>query len=176
MELAPGSIGALALVDSISHPLSLLQDVDPDPAARVEDVRLDDLGPARGLPDGHLQQLHFRWTSPRGDIACRIDLHHKTAPPRPAGYGFDGDYAVREIELPDYRMFFRRGAPTLDAGPTDDSQASSAPRVSVPDPLDRRVGRFLRELDATEFDVDQAFLPARRMRMLSAILDAAQSR
>ncbi|MCB9890014.1 MAG: Gfo/Idh/MocA family oxidoreductase [Planctomycetes bacterium] len=185
MELAPGSTGVRALVDSLPHPLSLLQAVDPPGDAILEDIRIDDLGPARGGAPGVLQRVDFRWQSRRRVLQCRVTLAHQDAPPRPAGYGFDGVFARREVENPGYRMFFRAMEPALGgaiADPAADApgdrgiaaSASRIERVPVPDPLDLRVARFLDVLENGQ-DPSEAFLPAHRMRMLRSVLDAFES-
>ncbi|MCA8971656.1 MAG: Gfo/Idh/MocA family oxidoreductase [Planctomycetes bacterium] len=189
MELAPGSTGARALVDSMPHPLSLLQAIDPPGDAALENIRIDDLGVAQGREPGVLQRVEFRWRSSRRTLLCRVTLAHQDAPPRPAGYGFDGIFARREVENPGYRMFFQAAAPalggaidveiddtTVDA-PGDRGIAACAPRVErvpVPDPLDLRVARFLDILENGQ-DPVEAFLPAHRMRMLRSVLDAFES-
>lgn len=174
MELAPGSLGPRALVDSLPHPLSLLQHVDDSEDAALREISIEvlDEGDTRsGAAERHA--VHFVWSSSRARIACEIQLGHMAAPPRPAGYGFDGRYASREIEDPDYRMFFRATAPRWASteGPADGSKSPSEGRVPVPDPLDARVGRFVQSLELPA-DASQAFLPARRMRMLRDVLDA----
>lgn len=179
MELAPGSIGIDALVDSIPHPLSLLQAVSGEESAEhadVENIVIHAAGPEPG-ESGRVHIVRFDWTCPgQPRIECRVDLAHRATQPRPAGYGFDGCFAAREIEQPDYRMFFRDCEPALGpafgARPEDDPDRGR--RVPVPDPLDRRVGRFLAALEKP-VDRAAAFLPAHRMRMLTRILDAYPS-
>lgn len=176
MELAPGSTHERAIIDSLPHPLSLLQQTAPGEAT-LENVRIEDLGLGRGLASGHLQRLEFGYVTPTRRIEVGITLAHQAAPPRRAGYGFDGLFARREIEEPGYRMFFRIG----DALFADPAWAALRPctaartqRISVADPLDQRVARFLAILENGQ-DPREAFLPAQRMRMLRSVLDAYEA-
>lgn len=97
MRLGPSEPGRAMLEDSLSHPLSLLAAVAPDPAARVHEARVDTV-------DGTTAAVAFGYAARGRVIECRVDLVHSPAPPRPAGYGFDGHWVDREVELPGYAL------------------------------------------------------------------------
>ncbi len=97
MQLGPSSTGREMLVDALSHPLSLLHAVVDDSAAQVQEIEVQAL-------DAHAAEITFQYSAGSRRIDCRVDLHYSPDPPRPAGYGFDGHWVQREIELPLYAM------------------------------------------------------------------------
>ncbi len=128
MRLSPVTVDARGLVDSLSHPLSLLQALAPDPEARLAAI---EYGPLAGR-DGALQ-LDFRLRGPRCDVAARVELVPGAGPPREASYAVNDRRAERRIDPVDYSMAFVDGER----------------RVDVPDPLGLRVARFAAALDSS---------------------------
>ncbi|HHI81327.1 MAG TPA: hypothetical protein ENK02_15285 [Planctomycetes bacterium] len=112
MRLSPTSNGPDMLSDSLPHILSLCQALVPGERCRVSDPQLSFLS-QEGL------DLRFCFHGENGSWPCFFELRRVPQPPRPAGYGWDGDIATREIELPQYQQFFRAGNR----------------RISIPDPL-----------------------------------------
>ena len=120
MLLSPTVKGTSMVLDSVSHPLSVLQAL----------VGVGEVESARAVwPDcgGERLRLDFRYVHAAGAVEASCRLVRKTEPPRPAGYAVNGCAVARRIELPDYRIFFEDGGR----------------RVEVEDPLPRLVRRFL---------------------------------
>ncbi len=128
MRLSPVTVDARGLVDSLSHPLSLLQALAPDPAAELADV---EYGPLPGRA-GALR-LAFRLRGPGCDVAAEVELVPGAGPPREAAYAVDGRRAERTIDPDDYSMRFADGDRAVD----------------VPDPLGLRVARFAAALETS---------------------------
>jgi predicted dehydrogenase len=146
MHLSPGSRGAAMVPDALPHPLSMLQVLCPDPAARVERVRHSWPGDDRELI------VEFFYTARQGTIDCRVALRHCPEQPRPAGYAIDGCGVERRIVMPGYRLFF------------DAAHGS----IEVADPLSALVTDFVAALRrGPPLEID-ATLPA-QMRMLAAL-------
>jgi len=127
MRLSPISRGPRMLLDSLSHPISLLQAVAgpgeiEDPVGRFATDERSDI------------ELRFRYRHATGsiDAACRFVTCAN--PPRPASYAIDGHEAVREVEMPDYRIRFRAGDRT----------------VAVDDPVKLLVTDFLARVERGE--------------------------
>lgn len=99
MRLSPASRGAAMLPAALPHPIALLLAVSPPGPTRIEDVRHTWSG-------GDRRALHvgFVFVHPGGRIACEVELVSVREQPRPAGYGFDGAYAAREVALDTYGM------------------------------------------------------------------------
>lgn len=99
MRMSPRTIGRDSLPAALPHPLALLLAVAPDGPTAIQDVdlRRDTSGPER-------IDVRFGFEHARGAVACHVELVHTPDQPRPAGYGFDGHVAWREVELPSYRM------------------------------------------------------------------------
>lgn len=118
MRLSPIARGEAMLIDSLSHPLSLLRAL---------------VGPGETRPRGtawtgdEAAKVRFDYSHRAGVVACEVALVRCLEQPRPAGYAIDGFEACREIRLPDYSM-------TLVAG---------ARSVPLDDPLDLLVEDFL---------------------------------
>jgi predicted dehydrogenase len=138
MAMAPAVTGYEALVESVPHPLSLLEEVreaagfgehaDAAPLSRLRIDRPD--GPSGG--DRRLV-VSFGYPLPDGrEIDARVALETREEPPRPASYGFDGNVVHREIEEPGYRLFLRADA-------TD----GASRRVPLEDPSRRLVTEFV---------------------------------
>jgi hypothetical protein len=153
MLLAPVGRGADALRDSLSHPLSLLQALCPDPDPRLEEIGFETV---RGLPETLRVQFRYRVRGAR--VACSVDLVADAQVPRPAALAIDGRRAERRIRLPDYRMELADGERV----------------VPLPDPLARHLAVFaanLRVVLGGSGPPDPAPL-ARRLELLAALVDA----
>lgn len=122
MRLSPISTGWGMVVDSISHPLSMLR-------ALVGPGEVRD--PAANWESDDRVTLTFAYEHARGSVATSVRLARTAEQPRPAGYAIDGREARREVSLPDYSMHF-----------TDGTR-----RVPVEDPLGLLVREFLDRLD-----------------------------
>ncbi len=112
MRLSPTSFGLGMLPDSLPHLLSLCQALLPGETCHVSEPKLSFEG------EGALK-LSFHFHGSSASWPCLFELRPVPDPPRPAGYGWDGDFATREIELPAYKQYF----------------SSGKKRVFVPDPL-----------------------------------------
>ncbi len=127
MRLSPSSAGESMLVDSLSHPLSLLQSWVPAAGSRQQD-RVEKATFAsfeeRGDP-----AVTVRFDFLRGDfrVVCRVDLVRQREQPRRAGYALNRRRAERLVEMADYSMFFRDGER----------------RVAMADPLATRMRLFV---------------------------------
>ena len=127
MRLSPSGNGESMLVDSLSHPLSLLQAWVPIGESTQEDwvekatfqLYTEDNEPAIAANFDFL----------RGDarVVCRVDLVRQREQPRRAGYALNGRRAERLVEMADYSMFFRDGER----------------RVAMADPLATRMKLFV---------------------------------
>ncbi|HRV83129.1 MAG TPA: Gfo/Idh/MocA family oxidoreductase, partial [Planctomycetota bacterium] len=125
MGLSPTGVGVQMAIDSLSHPLSLLQALLPGPA-RVEAIRVQ--GQAPSGP----QTVEFAWERPQGSVACRVELVDSPERPRPAWIEINGRRADRRIREHDYALFFEGGDGL----------------VPVPDPLRLHLGAFVHTLGA----------------------------
>ncbi len=102
MRLSPITRGPRMLLDSLSHPISLIQalvgpgEIEEPRAWFASDERSD-------------MELRFRYRHATGstDLHCRFTTCPE--PPRPASYSINGYTADRDVELPDYRILFRDG-------------------------------------------------------------------
>jgi hypothetical protein len=113
MELAPSSRGESMLVDTLSHPFSLLQAIshederwEPPWDGRVE-VRFSTRDPDADRL-GVVVVLHGDHGRPEFEMAVRLES--SSAHPRPAAYVVNGHRAERRIRLPDYAMTLGDGA------------------------------------------------------------------
>ena len=127
MHLEPSSSGPRMILDAMPHPLSVLAHLLPGPGAVVEGLRLDRPG---GSPDA--LDIRFTYRTPTGAIDARVDLRTSQTTPRPAGLGFDGRLAWREIEEPGYLLFLRH----------------AVRRIPLPDPTRLLVGSFVSQVRA----------------------------
>ena len=88
MLLAPAGRGIDALRDSLSHPLSLLQVLCPDPEPHLEAIRLERVpGPPETL------RVEFLYCARGARVACKVDLLADAEVPRPAALEIDGHRA-----------------------------------------------------------------------------------
>lgn len=160
MMLAPEFRGLSRWIETLSHPLSLLQSAASGPA-EVEQVRFAEAGPAS--PDA---RVSFRYRTIDRVIDCEIRMQDTGERPRPAEYAFDDCVARRVIEQPGYQFSFDDGYRPEGEG--------EARRVPADDPQQRLVARFLeavneaRRSGAAPTDEDVA----RRQRLLAVLLAA----
>ncbi len=153
MLLAPAGRGIDALRDSLSHPLSLLQVLCPDPDPHLEANRFERV--SRIPPT---LRVGFTYHTHGARVSCAVDLLADEHVPRPAALEIDGLRAERRIHLPDYRMELADGVRT----------------VQLPDPLTRHLALFATNLRAAlsgSAPLDPAPL-ARRLALLSVLVDA----
>ena len=122
------------LADSLSHPLSLVQALCPDPAARIADPRFEWAPRERGVDRREPPRLRiaFGYVASSATLQVGVELRPCLSVPRPAALALDGDWAQREVREPDYQIHL----------------TASARSVKVPDPLAVLVGRFVAELRA----------------------------
>jgi hypothetical protein len=146
MRLSPAAREPRQMLgDALSHPLSLLQALSANAAARAEDVVL-------AARPGEVD-LRFAYRTPTDSVASELRLRTSERPPREAAYAVNGHWAEREIRPSDYAFRFRDGSR----------------EVEVPDPLHALLRDFLSAL-ATRGGPDAA-IPA-RMALLEQILEA----
>lgn len=114
MELSPGSRGEAMLVDVLSHPVSLLQELLAG-AAVWSAPGGPRLGPVRfSTRDPHAGRMEV--VAGLGDAAgarvaeMTVRMTHTPSQPRPAAYVVNGRRADRRIRLPEYEMSFTDGA------------------------------------------------------------------
>ena len=165
MELCPVALEPVGmLADSLSHPLSLLQAVLPDPEAEVHEIR--SLFVPGGEPDpgaspaGPRLEVRFRYGA-RPSIEATVRLTPSDALPRPAALALDGRWARREVREPGYQIHLTAGGRS----------------EMVPDPLGALVGRFVSDLHSVlsgrrpEGSGDIA----QRMRLFERVLGAVKA-
>lgn len=153
MLLAPAAWGIDALRDSLSHPLSLLQALCPDPAPCLEAIHFERVRRAPATI-----RVAFAWCTQGARVSCAVDLLADAQVPRPAAVEIDGLRAERRIRLPEYSMELADGERT----------------VPLPDPLSRHLAVFatrLRAVMAGSAPPDPAPI-ACRLALLGALVDA----
>lgn len=149
MRLSPSSAGERMLVDSFSHPLSLLQALAPDHDARVEALDFEPQG-AEALT------VRFGWRSRETAAPCEVRLVRSESAPREAGYGVNGCWAERLVRKSDYSMLFAAG---------DRS-------VGLPDPLQVLLTGFVGGLAGEASPESVPWQIVQRMQMLESIVHA----
>jgi hypothetical protein len=150
MRLSPRSRGLAMLPDALPHPLSLLAAVLPDEDALIENVAV------RFGAAGTRSEIRFTYRTWSAAVAVQVELQQCVEQPRPAGYGFDGHFVQRHVELPGYRMSFE----------------SETERIPLPDPTPLLVRSFLDDVSAgAPPGEDRAVIPG--LRHLVQIVAAA---
>jgi hypothetical protein len=151
MIMPPRLRGLRAMLDSLSHPLSLLATLLPDPRAEVRDVTFMDLE-----PDSRRSTACFAYSARGHTIDTEVVLDSSEDPSRTTRFSLDDYEAARTVDPATYSM-------TMEC---DDR------RIPLPDPTPRLVGSFL-EAVASRAPVctDPAVVPG--MRHLVQILEAA---
>jgi hypothetical protein len=153
MLLAPAQRGIEALRDALSHPLSVLQALCPDPEPRLDAIRF-----AHSSGASPTLRVSFDYCTAGARVACSVDLLADAEVPRPAALVIDGLRAERRIRPSDYSMELADGART----------------VPLPDPLTRHLAVFaasLRSVLAGSAPPDPGPI-ARRLALLGALVDA----
>ena len=153
MWLSPTTLGEEMLRDSMSHPLSLLQALRPDPAPGVGAIEF------REVPGRLTVRAEYRTAA--AAVPFEVEFQQSLSVPRKAGLAVNGRRAERLVRGGDYSMFFSSG---------DES-------VEIDDPLGILLGRFVRELASGSGSQGPggAFATegiASRMEMLQAVLQA----
>ena len=149
MRLSPASGGEQMLVDSLSHPLSVLQALAPDPSAWLEDPGFSN--------DGGPEALTVRFVYRAGSVAApaEVRLVRSKRGPREASLAINGRRAERLVRKSDYSMLLAAG---------DRS-------VALPDPLRTLLERFVGALEAAGPD-PESWQIAQRMLMLETLVCA----
>lgn len=116
MDMSPRTTGLEMVVDSLSHPLSVIDHLHPvkTPGLRDVDVRF------ASARDATLEFTHPGGTS---GVRVIVRLHSDDTQPRRMAFGFDGRMARREIEEPGYRL-------SLRAEGDDDARRDACPFAS----------------------------------------------
>ncbi len=156
MLLAPAARGIDALRDALSHPLSVLQALCPDPDPHLEAIRFERLG-----REPETLRVGFVYCTKGARVICAVDLLADAQVPRPAALEIDGLRAERRIRLPDYRMELADGERT----------------VPLPDPLIRHLAVFATQLQAAlsgSAPPDPAPI-ACRLALLQTLVDALRA-
>ncbi|MBW2414076.1 MAG: Gfo/Idh/MocA family oxidoreductase [Deltaproteobacteria bacterium] len=149
MRLSPESHGEQMLVDSLSHPLSLLQALAPD-----RDARLEDPGFATGTePEAVVVRFVYRAGSVAAPVSVRLERGESV--PRRASLSINGKSAERLVRKSDYSMLF----------------AAEDRSVALSDPLRTLLERFVRALEAAVPD-PESWQIAQRMQMLESLVAA----
>lgn len=155
MRMSPASRGAAMLVDSLHHPLSVLQALLGRPRLPLGSLHV------RGESDDHLR-VEFTVAPEKdaeGEVSARVELRRQATSPRELVLGVNGARAVREIREPGYRMFLRAGERA----------------VPVVDPMARLIADFVRALHGAAAPKVPAADPlaiAERMRLLAELTAA----
>ncbi len=152
MQMPPRSEGLAMIVDSLSHPLSMLGRFDADPEARLEDLVFHEGGACATR-----WRMTFGYRTATRRIACEVVLDATPDETRATSFALDGLPATRTVDPTTYAM-------TLSDGDR---------RIPLPDPTPRLVRSFLehaeREPDIP--GIDPAALPG--MRHLVEIVETA---
>jgi len=127
MHLAPATVGTRMILDSASHPLSLLQALCG--FGVVDDARVEFAG-----CDRETARVAFDYRHAGGTVRAAFRLAHTDAIPRPASYAINGQRVVRTIDPAKYEIYFE----------------ADARRVRVEDPLKLLVEDFLRRVTEGE--------------------------
>ncbi len=152
MGLAPSAPGRGMFRSSLSHPLSLLAHVLPDPTAQIEE--------ASAILAGEAGRIDFVYRTTAHAVRCTVEVEHTPSPPRHAAYGFDGHMATRIIRaLEPYTLALEGGGR----------------RIPLPDPTPLLVRSFLDDVaSGPPQAIDPAVLPGMRhlARLMAAVPDA----
>lgn len=149
MRMGPSARGVAMLVDALSHPLSLLAALAPDPAARIERPRC--------LQRDGGWDVRFDYRAAGNGIEAHVVLTHSPEAPRPAAYALDGAWAHRRVRLDPYRFELEGGGRT----------------IPMPDPTPLLVRSFLAEAASDgPRTVDPAAVPG--MDHLARLVSAAE--
>jgi predicted dehydrogenase len=154
MWLSPYQPGAAMMLDSISHPLSLLQALTGADDAAIEGLSFSTRDPAAAR-----LEAHFRFVAGSARVSAIVRLQAVREQPRPAGYAVNGFPAERQVRMSDYALSFADGGRV----------------VPVPDPMAEVVGRFVDAVRSGEPEAEARSERRRivsRMRMLEEMVAA----
>jgi len=121
MWLAPQSEGESMVVDTISHPLSMLYTLVG--AGKVSNIRSN----FHQLQAEQDLQIDFEYLHARGDTQVSISLCSSDTFPKPAAYAINGFRVDRHVELPNYLI----------------SLQSCDKNMHVVDPLESSIKNFI---------------------------------
>lgn len=121
MWLAPQSHGAEMIVDTISHPLSMLYTLLGAGKLNKLDSNFHQLESGQDLV------VNFEYLHARGDTQVSISLTSSDSFPKPAAYAINGLRVDRHVELPNYLI----------------SLHSSDKQMPVIDPLESSIKNFI---------------------------------
>jgi len=122
MHMSPSGTGLAMLLDSLPHPLSLLNTVLPDPDAELRDIHIESADPSNAN-----LVVCFDLVAAGAVVSCEIQLVQSVEQPRPAAYGFNGHDAHRDVTLSPFQLHMTYGDR----------------RVPLPDPTPLLVRSFL---------------------------------
>ncbi len=120
MDLGPASTGTQMVLDSVSHPLSMLERI-AGPAPVTE---------AFGGAAGSTTRIDFAY----GEVHVELTLTTSPTPPRPAEFAINERWARRVIE-PEYQLFLEdkgRRVPMPDPMPLRVAEVVKAAREGLP--------------------------------------------
>jgi len=132
MHLGPISRGPRMILDSASHPISMLQALAGP--GRVDEAQARFPGEGRGR-----LETSFRYRHARGDAEVEVRLATCPEAPRPAGYAINGRAVERDVDPADYTIYFeheRRRVPVED--PVKLLVEDFLARIAQRRPYDRR--------------------------------------
>lgn len=137
MHLGPTRVGHEALLDSGSHPLSMLYALAGASCAGLGDVDVR-------YSDAERAQMTctFDYLAPSsgaGGVPVEVELRltQHPEPPRPAGYAINGFAVNRQIQLPDYSLSFEaQGRTQALPDPLSAAVADVLERIRAATPLD----------------------------------------
>lgn len=99
MRLSPGETGLAMLIDSLPHPVSLLQRIAGAAEGRVESVRV-----VERSADERRAILAFDWVAGGRRIGSRVELVGGSAPPRTVWLEISGRRAERSVDARDWTL------------------------------------------------------------------------
>ncbi len=159
MLLAPPQRGIERWSETLSHPLSLLQAVDPGPAT-LSAIRF-------GETDAEAAdaRLSFVWRTHARELQCEVVAEDLGRWPRPAEFAFDEALCRRRVVAKDYRIRFESEVP---------EPRHKVAAVSIGDPMEACLRDFftrvLRARARQSAPLDEGLV--RRQALLEQLLDA----
>ncbi len=126
MGLSPSAKGAVMGIDSLSHPLSLLQALAPG-SASVKDIHV------QGKPGPGPRRIAFTYVTAAAEVPVQVHLEDSPERPRPAWLKINDQRADRLIRPEDYAIFL----------------AAQGNQVAVPDPLEAHLRQWVGQIQAT---------------------------
>lgn len=140
MLLAPINTGRTMVPDAGPHPISMLQRLLG--YGDIEDVRVE-----YSSDRGRESCLDFRYRHERGVTEARLLCITCEHSPRPAGFGLNGKWVRRKIELPAYNFWLEKAerAPLPEKLADEYHRVRGTGALAIRDPLEARIQSFLRE-------------------------------